>query len=338
MIDNRKRAGSESPIEFVKTRGSQVAGRYKDKKERITEAMSDLQLAIAGLSTKLTQPEQLDQLSHSGAAFARACSIFLRKMVIGDRNKSGTRLLDHEISRSLALRFHRLKKVSPNRKSLDIVRNFNGGIVRFEKLDEPQSVSNMPIAPLQLKISVEWPLPGTISWTETPTKQNSWEAKPEELFDIHSSDTFNCDEWLGQQLVMFDNRGITLRDVIRTVVTYEGAHSINVSRLLQVENEENSKPAKNPELHILNNIKILGVKYTHVIVIESALYLYEKLIKNTAVERPKGEAYPVKLCFFTCLSEDAFSNHLNWLAYDGGIILSFGNKEELISHKIRAVS
>ena len=338
MIDNGKGVGSKSPIEFVKTKGSQVTGRYKDKKERINEAMCDLQLAIDGLSTKLTQLEQLERLSHSGAAFARSCSIFLRKMVIGDRGNPKTRLLDDEISRSLTLRFHRLKKASSNRESLDILWNFNGGVARFEKLDEPRSVSNILIAPLQLKISIEWPLPGTVSWIETPTRQDPWQAKPEELFDLHSSDTLNCDEWLGQQLVMFDNKGITLKDVIKTVVNYEGAHSINVSRLLKTENEKDSKPAKDPEFHILNNISILGMKYTHIIVIESALYLYGELLENKGIEKPKGETYLVKPCFFTSSSEDVFSNNPSWLTYNGGIILSFGDQKKLISHKIRAVN
>ena len=68
--------------------------------------------------------------------------------------------------------------------------------------------------------------------------------KNEELSDTHSNDTLSCDRWLGQQLVMFDNKGISLKDVIRTVVTYEGAHSTNVSRLLLTENELESPTGK----------------------------------------------------------------------------------------------
>ena len=213
--------------------------------------------------------------------------------------------------------------------------------IQLKKLDEntlsPQSVHNLPIAPIQLKISIEWPLPGTVSWTEQPTQQKPWQIKPEELFDTNSNDTLSCDNWLGQQLVMFDNKGLTFKDVIRTVVTYEGAHSTNVSRLMQGEHEKVSKPAKNPELHILNNIKIFGIKYFHIIVIESALYLYQKLLENKAIEKPKGEIYMATVCLCPNSSENVFSNHLSWLTFDGGIIPSFGFEKKLISHRIRAV-
>ena len=344
MIDKVEKVDSKSPIKFVKTQGSQVAGRYKGKKERINEAMSDLQLVLEGYRTQIDQSEQLDQpglSQQSAAAFARACSIFLRKLVIGDRNEPKTRLLDNEICQTLEIKFDRLRKISRTRVLLDTGISTDGGYLQLEKLDEnslsPQSVHNLRIAPIQLKISIEWPLPGTVSWTDQPTQQKPWQIKPEELFDTNSSDTLSCDNWLGQQLVMFDNIGLTLKDVIRTVVTYEGAHSTNVSRLMQTEHEKDFNPAKNPDLHILNNIKIHGIKFSHIIVIESALYLYKNLLKNKAIERPKGEIYIATVCLLPCTSENVFSKHQRWLAYDGGIILSFGNQKQLLSHRIRAV-
>ena len=344
MIDKVEDVGSNSPIEFVKTKGNQVTGRNKGKKERINEAMSDLQLALEGYRTQIDQSEQLDQseqIQQSAAAFARACSIFLRKMVIGDMNQPKTRLLDDEICQSIDIKFDRLRKISRTRVLLDTGISTDGGYFQLKKLDEntlsPQSVNNLPIAPIQLKISIEWPLPGTASWTDQPTQQKPWQINPEELFDTNSSDTLSCDEWLGQQLVMFDNKGITLKDVIRTVVTYEGAHSTNVSRFMQSEHEKDFKPAKNPEPHILNNMKIFGIKFTHIIVIESALYLYDELLEIKAIERPKGEIFIATLCLYPCSSENVFSNHRSWLSYDGGIILSFGNEKKLISHRIRAV-
>ena len=37
----------------------------------------------------------------------------------------------------------------------------------------------------------------------------------------------NCDEWLGQQVcVSTINKGISLRELIQTVVNYEAAHSL----------------------------------------------------------------------------------------------------------------
>lgn len=341
MTENKREGVSESPIEFEKTRGSSVAGRYKDKRERIHEAMCDLKLAIDGTGVQLLHSENPDQFQQISAAFARACSIFLRKMVLGDRDDPKTRLLNDEIAQSLDLRFERLRRISPNRIPLEIIWKLDGGDAQFTKLDDntlqPEAVYSTRIAPSELKISIEWPLPGVADWTENPTWDKLWQVKAEELFDTHSNDTLSCNEWLGQQLVMFDNRGISLKDVIRTVVTYEGAHSTNVSRLLLTENEQDRTPANNPELHILNNIKICGIKYCHIIVIETALYLYKKLIKNKEIKNPEGEINLPIICTMPKSSEDVFSSSPNWLAYDGGIIRSFGDRPQLISHRIRAV-
>ena len=38
-----------------------------------------------------------------------------------------------------------------------------------------------------------------------------------------------------------------------------------------------------------------GIRYAHLVVIESALYLYETLLDNDAVARPKGDVHTVKL-------------------------------------------
>ena len=85
---------------------------------------------------------------------------------------------------------------------------------------------------------------------------------PGELFDLEGSAKLDCGGWLGQQLVMFDQRGITLKDVIRTVATYEGAHSINVSRLMQEEKEKVRGPFRYPERHISQRIFWLVARQT----------------------------------------------------------------------------
>lgn len=225
MADTREKNSVDPQVEFVRTKGSPITGRHKEKRERITEALCDLQLAIDGLRIRLSQSDDMSQLQQSCAALARACSIFLRKMVIGDRNRREMRLLDDEVLRSLDFGFDGLLKISPNRRrTLRIYRSFSG-IVQMTKLDEsslvPEAVYRFPVAPHELKISIEWPLPGTFGWTETPTEKKPWEVSAEELFDTGSTRTLTCDEWLGQQLVMFDNRGISLKDVISTVVTYD---------------------------------------------------------------------------------------------------------------------
>ena len=67
----------------------------------------------------------------------------------------------------------------------------------------------------------------------------------------------SCSEWLGQQLVMFDNKGISLKEVISTVANYEGAHSIDASASIEWGKKKSSNHSKNPERHILNNIIFL---------------------------------------------------------------------------------
>ena len=100
-------------------------------------------------------------------------------------------------------------------------------------------------------------------------------------------------------MIIFDDKGVTLKDVIRTIANHEGAHATNVSRLSQPESEtKNYRPANNPEFHILNNIRVFGLKYTHIVVIESALYLYGKLIKNELCKGLKEEITQIGNNFF----------------------------------------
>ena len=148
MADTREKNSVDPQVEFVRTKGSPITGRHKEKRERITEALCDLQLAIDGLRIRLSQSDDMSQLQQSCAALARACSIFLRKMVIGDRNRREMRLLDDEVLRSLDFGFDGLLKISPNRRrTLRIYRSFSG-IVQMTKLDEsslvPEAVYRFP--------------------------------------------------------------------------------------------------------------------------------------------------------------------------------------------------
>ena len=192
-MENGEKVTGAPPITFVETRGSQLGGRHKDKKERIFETMCDLQLAIDGAIVQLGRSQGFEQFQQTWATLARACSIFLRKMVIGDRkDKPQTRLLDDEICRSLELTFDRLRKLPPRRRTLDIF-SFDvsrGGVRVIQKNAttlEPEAVYNIPLAPLRCKISIEWPLPGTASWNENPTREKPWQVRPDELFDTNSS-------------------------------------------------------------------------------------------------------------------------------------------------------
>ncbi len=340
MSDQRNISGSKPPLKFAKTRGSLLTGRHKEKGERIREAMSDLQLAIRGCSAQLAQPMQPGQFGQTVAAFARASSIFLRKVAIGDRNERKTRLLDDDICQAAALSFHRIQKLAGPRRLLNISLNISGGHMQLVKLDDhtllPQHVYNLPIGPQGFDLSIAWPLPGMASWTEQPTCQDPWRIGAESLFETQSRSRLNCDGWLGQQLVVFDDKGVALKEVIRTTTNTEGAHSLNVSRLMTTENEGESKAAQSPEIHILSNISVFGVKYNHVIVIECALYLYKTLAQNEFFQRPSGDIEIPTFCIVPELQGDVFSSYQGWLAYDGGLIVSFGGERQPISHRVRA--
>lgn len=335
MADHGDQAGSKPPLQFVKSTGSLLTGRHRDKAERISETMSDLQLAIQGCSAQLMQSDQPGQFGQSVAAFARACSIFLRKMVTDE-----DRLLDDYICQSVQISFDRIKKIAEYRQHLDITLYINGGHMQLTKLDDntllPQHVYSVPIGPQRLDITIEWPLPGLANWTFQPTIEEPWQIRAEALFDTRSEPKLNCDNWLGQQLVMFDTKGVALKEVIKTTTNTEGAHSTNVSRLMRTENEPESKAVKNPEVQILSNIRVCGVKYNHIIVIETALYLYERLFQTELIGRPKGGVDMPIFCLVPESSSDVFSSHRDWIKFDGGMILSLGGEGRSISHRVRA--
>ncbi len=343
MPDSNKQPESESPIKLIGAKGSQLAGHFKSKEERIIEAMYDLHLSIEGCTAQVKNFNRLDMAQHLIGSFARISSVFLRKMVLGDRNDPKTRLLDEDTTQSLKITFDRIKKISEERKTLNVFSvKISGGNMAINKINDNHGEQNdahiLPVQPIEYNISVDWPLPGAASFTKAPTSQKPWSIQPEELFDTNTSNPLNCNDWLAQQLVIFDNTGISLKDVLKTVVNYEGAHATNIARLSQPENDETFYgPANKPELHILNNIRILGIKYNHIIVIETALYLYGKLIKNELFKILKEETHEPTISFRSSSSEDIFWNLHEWLSYDGEIMISFGRTKKVISHRIRAV-
>ena len=104
------------------------------------------------------------------------------------------------------------------------------------------------------------------------------------------------------------------------VATFEGAHSINVSRLLQAEDQKTEGPFKHPERHILDNVTVFGMKYTHIVVIECALYLYEMLADGGHIERLADEKWRLRPSFVTTDEAGFFSTKQDWLAFAGGLI------------------
>ena len=336
----QERRRPEELVQFVKTKGPPVTGRRRDKPERIAETVWDLELACEGAFSLARRTARSDR-RRWGAALARACSVFLRKMVIGDRNDPAIRLLDDSVVQTFGMDFDKLQRIPAERQTLEVGISTQGAMVQMQKLDEvterPEAPVSLPIAPHKLSIAIEWPLPGAASWTATPTEDRPWTMAPKELFELEGKEKLDCSGWLGQQLVMFDQHGITLKDVIRTVATYEGAHSINVSRLLQEEGKQARGPFLHPERHILDNVTVFGMKYTHIVVIECALYLYEMLADGGHIERLGDKEWRLSPSFVTLEEDGFFSAKQGWLGFAGGLILAMGTAERSITHRIRAV-
>ena len=103
---------------------------------------------------------------------------------------------------------------------------------------------------------------------------------------------------------------------------------------------EDEKPAghfKHPERHILDNTTVFGTKYTHIVVIECALYLYEMLADGGHIERLADEKWPLRPSFVALDEAGFFSDKQAWLGFVGGLLLAFGTAKQSISYSICAV-
>ena len=332
-------ANSMPPIGSVQATGSPVTGRLKDKGERIREAIDDLQLAIDGSQVQLTSETQADQFSRSIAALARACSVFLRKMALGDRNNKATRLLDDDVCASMGLKFHKLVKVDGARRPVEISFSIVGGYVNATKKNDetllPEHTVHIPVGSQKLTISVEFPLPGMTNWFSSPDDQPIGEMRVEELFDSGSDPVLSCSEWLGQQLVLFDNKGIALKEVITTIVNTEGAHSVSGGRLAAKKGEKPQKFTRRQGLNILNNITFGSVKYNHIVVIESALYLYERIMQDRVANGELQGYYMPIVCVMSDSPEHGSLINQRFMGFQGGLILGLGGQEQIVHHEIR---
>ena len=341
MTGGQRKDSEERGVSFVPAKGSVVGGTTKDKFARITETMADLQLGIDGLGSRLSENSDSKQWAQALGSFARTCSIFLRKAVLGGRNKRETRLLDDRVLGSIGLRFDRLRKIPQDgRRVIEVGLGITKGLMEITRLDdrtrEPQETYRFGAAEQEAKLSIEWPLPGAADWKGVPSEEEQWPVSADQLFQANTDSGLSCDEWLGQQVVLFDGRGIALKEMIQAVVNVEGAHSGNVGRLITVEGERPSGAAKNPAPHILNAVTVCGIRYLHLIVIECALYLYEKLLRTNSVERPCGDIYRVKLGV-ACSPDQAESSRPDWVKFNGSLTISFSRVPQVIRFTIRAV-
>lgn len=334
MADQEQPADWRKDVKFFPIAGSPVTLGGRDKMERTREAIVDLNLVLEGF---IVQAEK--DLNDSIASFARHCSIFLRKMVIGDRGTAP--LLDEDTCRQLNLVFPRLRKVTGERRSITAAASeITDGVImitkRNEESGESEGTLQIPIGRQQLTITAEWPLPGMADWLEQATEDNPWQIGPSGLFDYKSDMGVDDNAWLGQQLVLFDNRSITLKEVVRIVANTEAAHAPPIDRLAEVAGGEKdhlrAQAAKASELLILSNVRVCGVRYHHAIVIQTTLCLYQKLFETKSVP---GFEKELKLPVLSFMPADGFSPEQRWLSFDGGLMTSLGGGEQVISHNIR---
>ena len=341
-MSGTQRTGSErQEMRFAPAKGSLIGGMSKEKTGRITDVMMDLQLGIAGLRGWFPDGRGEDHWLDSVGAFARTCSVFLRKTVLGDRDKRESRLLDDHVLGAIGLGFDRLRKIPrEGRREIEVGFGLRRMSLKIVKLDDdtrdPQATYLFHAGPQEVKLSIEWPLPGAADWMGVPSDEAPWPVSADQLFQTSTGSSLSCDEWLSQQVVLFDGKGISLKEMIRTVVNFEGAHSIPVGRLAVFEGEKASKTAKNPAPHILNAITVCGIRYAHLIVIECALYLFEKLLDADSIERPRGDIYTARLGV-ACSPEQAESCRPDWVKYQGTMMISFSGVPNVVRHEIKAV-
>ena len=123
MVDAGDQEDSRQNIELVRTTGSPVVVGRRDRRTRIREAMSDLQAVIGGV----VPGPQSGNLSEAIAVLARACSVFLRKMLLGERGTArNSRLLNDDICRTAGLNFDRIRRIT-KRAPLNVSLGLDGG-------------------------------------------------------------------------------------------------------------------------------------------------------------------------------------------------------------------
>ena len=88
----------------------------------------------------------------------------------------------------------------------------------------------------------------------------------------------------------------------------------------------------------MDNVLVVGVKYTHIVVIECALYLYEMLAEGGHIERLADEKRRLRPSFVATDATQFFSMSQNWLAFAGGLILAFATAARSFTDRIRAAS
>ena len=327
---------NQQAFELTAMEGIRIVARLNDRPQVIRDAMVDLKTVIDGCMVQTPSRDVFDTL-------ARQCSIFLRKMVLGDGRNSP--LLDPEICKAAGLVFHKLRAVRGKRQVQTVVQNQIASSNMRLTLTDPETgelLGDMSLKsddPWTFRIDTDWPLPGIVDWVELPTRETPWSIHPEGLFDLRTRLGHDCSRWLGQLLVLFDNQTVTLGNVIRAVVNAEGAHApLEVSLMRPVDSITRDTPdtIRNPGAYILLCVVTCGITYAHVVAIEAGLYLYLVLAQSGIVDQFKDvDSIPL----FRLTAPDAeYPPGQMPLRFEGGIALPTrvrpGGQEE--SHMIKA--
>ncbi|MCY3881744.1 MAG: hypothetical protein OXG61_06465 [Chloroflexi bacterium] len=321
----------EAEVVFVETEGSPVLlGHDMEEWQRVSVAVSDLKIALEGFDA---QPAE--RLPESMSFLARQCSVFLRKMAMGDRWTP--RVLSVETCQVIGLDFCRLRiPAATHRATLTPVSTVGGGMALTKLNDEtgePEAHSEFTIGPQRLVFDIQWPLPGLAGWGSKPMSESLWTMEPDELFDTDASLGHDCDRWLGQQLVRFDDQHFSLGQIIRMVVNTEGAHAPPLDRLMipkGTRDEARRKIVDNYKMHILGRITVFGVRYDHLVTILAGLHLYYRLTRSGIGKQLGGPAsIPVVPI------EDDLRADLEWLGFDGGLAPAIRPEGQTIVHTVR---
>ena len=283
MTENENEANPQA-FQLVDMEGIGVMVGHSDRAEVIRNTMVDLKTTIDGCMVQTPSRDTFDTL-------ARQCSIFLRKMAVGDdRNPP---LLDVETCRAAGIGFHKLRAVRGERQIETVVQNIVTDSKMHATLRHPETgellgeMSHKSTDPWEFNIN-RLASPGNSGLGWIANARDSVGDKPGQLFDLKRSFGHDCSRWLDQQLVLFDNRSVTLGNAIRAVINAEGAHApLMVPLMRPEEGTAKSTPdtIRNPGAYILLCVVTCGITYAHVIAIETGLYLYLVLAQSGLVEQ-----------------------------------------------------
>ena len=110
-----------------------------------------------------------------------------------------------------------------------------------------------------------------------------------------------------------------------------------MSRLSAPEGAQLPTAAKDPAPHVLNAVTFSGHRYLNRVVIECALYLYEKLLSAEPIPRPRGDIHTFSFGVAR-LPGKAESRRPVWAGFQGTMMVSFSGSPSVVSHKIRAAT